>query len=112
MILNLADLAGPPPRIADRDEAGSSVGNIFGFTNTSTTEPASNVVKFERPPPELQFCELRLHNGTHNLHLTLVDELGNKIPLEYAIISKPETFDLARLSEAWSRWRGCTGTAS
>ena len=63
--------------------------------------------------PRLEFVSLRLVSANCGIVMEVVDEAGNVVVLQYALVSAPETFDLDRLREAWSRWRGSsTGVAS
>jgi len=66
-----------------------------------------NVVAFApRRAPCLEFSELRLAENC-DLEMTLRDEAGNVVAvLEYALVSKPQDFDLDRLRASWERWRG------
>jgi hypothetical protein len=75
---------------------------------------AVNVVAFEqRERPPVVTCEFRLDETTYGLEMTLCDAEGGIVAtLEYALASKPSDFDLDRLVEAWTRWRGTSAAAS
>jgi len=54
----------------------------------------------------LRFCELRLDYDDCSIMMTLHDDDGNVVTLEYGLLAKtPETFDLDLLREAWDNWR-------
>jgi hypothetical protein len=72
------------------------------------------VVPFERPrpePPSLTHVEVRL-NEDCSILLTLVDDAGNRIFLDYVLQWSPPDFDLDRLRCAWAHWRGTSTAAS
>ena len=51
--------------------------------------------------PTLEFVELRLNNETCGIEMTVHDEAGSVVVLEYALASSPKEFDLDRLRRAW-----------
>jgi hypothetical protein len=76
---------------------------------------ATNVVIFAPRPkevPALTFVEIRLVEEDCSLVVTVHDAAGNAFAIDYALGWSPPGFDLDRLREAWSRWRGSTAAAS
>lgn len=76
----------------------------------------TNVVVFTarpRPAPSLQFVEFRLDgDGMCGIQMTLHDEAGNAVVLEYKLTGMtPQDFDLDRLRAKWVCWRDTSDVA-
>lgn len=75
---------------------------------------ATNVVTFAPRPQEAPpFChvELRLRpNGA--LQLNAIDERGDVVTFEFALVAPVAAADLERLVRAWDGWRGTSAAAS
>jgi hypothetical protein len=74
----------------------------------------SNVVAFAprcSEPPPFSHVELRLRRNC-TLQLNAVDERGDIVTFEFALIAPVTAVDLERLVCAWEGWRGLSAAAS
>jgi hypothetical protein len=75
---------------------------------------ATNVVTFSPRPkeaPPFSHVEIRLRPDC-TLQLNALDERGDVVTFEFALVAPVTAADLARLLSAWDGWRGASAAAS
>lgn len=77
------------------------------------SDGATNVVPFEprRDAPPFSHVEIRLRPNC-TLQLNAIDERGDVVTFEFAIVAPVTVADLERLVRAWDAWRGSSAAAS
>ena len=75
---------------------------------------ATNVVTFaprSKEAPPFSHVELRLRPNC-TLQLNALDERGDVVTFEFALVAPVTAADLLRLVSAWAGWRGSSAAAS
>jgi hypothetical protein len=79
-----------------------------------TSDESSNVVAFAPRPkeaPPFSHVEIRLRPNC-TLQLNAIDERGDVVTFEFALVAPVTAADLTRLVSAWDGWRGSSAAAS